>query len=223
MPACLNQSGALRGVSPRSEQVLDTLERCDRVLPACRLIGTHDVGEAVTLADRVVVMRPRSGRLDEAAAVNLARTRDPAGAGYEGAVRPRLPRPCQLAVGTRPRSVRPAPPWSCCRSSRPEPVSRRSAATAPRGSQTCPRSSQRCCANGRRCAGCGRGLSLRIKREAGDKPTVTSAAPSAETRRKPRRRRRRWTPRRARRERRGDGDDRTGRPGGAARGRAAPA
>src|SRR3954465_173977 len=37
------------------------------------LIVTHDVGEAVTLADRVVVMRPRPGRLDETVAIGLSR------------------------------------------------------------------------------------------------------------------------------------------------------
>ena len=37
---------------------------------------THDVDEAVVLADRVLVMRPRPGRLFEAIRINLARPRD---------------------------------------------------------------------------------------------------------------------------------------------------
>jgi len=51
------------------------------------LIVTHDVGEAVTLADRVVVMRPKPGRLEETVAIDLPRPRDPVSARYEGAVR----------------------------------------------------------------------------------------------------------------------------------------
>ena len=37
---------------------------------------THDVDEAVVLADRVFVMRPRPGRLFEEITINLARPRD---------------------------------------------------------------------------------------------------------------------------------------------------
>ena len=36
----------------------------------------HDVDEAVVLADRVLVMRPRPGRLFEEIKINLARPRD---------------------------------------------------------------------------------------------------------------------------------------------------
>jgi sulfonate transport system ATP-binding protein len=40
------------------------------------ILVTHDVEEAVVLADRVLVMRPRPGRLFEAITINLARPRD---------------------------------------------------------------------------------------------------------------------------------------------------
>jgi sulfonate transport system ATP-binding protein len=40
------------------------------------VLVTHDVDEAVVLADRVLVMRPRPGRLFEQIAINLARPRD---------------------------------------------------------------------------------------------------------------------------------------------------
>ena len=40
------------------------------------VLVTHDVDEAVVLADRVLVMRPRPGRLFEAIDINLARPRD---------------------------------------------------------------------------------------------------------------------------------------------------
>ena len=39
------------------------------------LLVTHDVGEAVTLADRVVVMRPNPGRVDDEVVLGLARPR----------------------------------------------------------------------------------------------------------------------------------------------------
>ena len=40
------------------------------------ILVTHDVDEAVVLADRVLVMRPRPGRLFEQITINLARPRD---------------------------------------------------------------------------------------------------------------------------------------------------
>jgi sulfonate transport system ATP-binding protein len=40
------------------------------------LLVTHDVDEAVALADRVLVMRPRPGRLFDQIKINLARPRD---------------------------------------------------------------------------------------------------------------------------------------------------
>ena len=40
------------------------------------ILVTHDVDEAVVLADRVLVMRPRPGRLFEEIRVNLTRPRD---------------------------------------------------------------------------------------------------------------------------------------------------
>ncbi len=40
------------------------------------VLVTHDVDEAVVLADRVLVMRPRPGRLFEEININLSRPRD---------------------------------------------------------------------------------------------------------------------------------------------------
>jgi len=40
------------------------------------VLVTHDVDEAVVLADRVFVMRPRPGRLFDEIKINLARPRD---------------------------------------------------------------------------------------------------------------------------------------------------
>jgi sulfonate transport system ATP-binding protein len=47
------------------------------------VLVTHDVDEAVVLADRVLVMRPRPGRLFEDITINLARPRDRQSAPFE--------------------------------------------------------------------------------------------------------------------------------------------
>lgn len=47
------------------------------------ILVTHDVDEAVVLADRVVVMRPRPGRLFEEIKVDLTRPRDRASVAFE--------------------------------------------------------------------------------------------------------------------------------------------
>ena len=51
------------------------------------LLVTHDVGEAVTLADRVVVMRPQPGRIDDEISVTLARPRNRTSPAFEAASR----------------------------------------------------------------------------------------------------------------------------------------
>ena len=47
------------------------------------LMVTHDVEEAITLADRVVVMRPHPGRLLETISVNQTRPRDVLAVGFD--------------------------------------------------------------------------------------------------------------------------------------------
>src|SRR5580692_6935845 len=47
------------------------------------IVVTHDVDEAIVLADRVMVMRPRPGRIFEQIAVDLARPRDRQSAAFD--------------------------------------------------------------------------------------------------------------------------------------------
>jgi sulfonate transport system ATP-binding protein len=51
------------------------------------LLVTHDVDEAIVLADRVVVMKPRPGRVHEEIAVDLPRPRDRQSAAFDFARR----------------------------------------------------------------------------------------------------------------------------------------
>ena len=51
------------------------------------LLVTHDVQEAVTLADRAVVMQPKPGRIFDELPLSLARPRDRTGPGFESATR----------------------------------------------------------------------------------------------------------------------------------------
>jgi sulfonate transport system ATP-binding protein len=51
------------------------------------VIVTHDVDEAVVLADRVMVMRPRPGRVDEEIVTDLPRPRDRQSAAFDFAKR----------------------------------------------------------------------------------------------------------------------------------------
>jgi sulfonate transport system ATP-binding protein len=51
------------------------------------LLVTHDVDEAIVLADRIVVMKPRPGRVHEEIAVDLPRPRDRQSAAFDFAKR----------------------------------------------------------------------------------------------------------------------------------------
>jgi len=51
------------------------------------LIVTHDVDEAIVLADRVIVMRPRPGRIQAEIAIDLSRPRDRQSAAFDFAKR----------------------------------------------------------------------------------------------------------------------------------------
>ena len=48
---------------------------------------THDVHEAVTLADRILIMRPDPGRIEDELRLTLSRPRDKTSSRYEAAVR----------------------------------------------------------------------------------------------------------------------------------------
>ena len=51
------------------------------------VLVTHDVQEAVTLADRAVVMQPKPGRIFDELTLGLARPRDKTGLPFESSVR----------------------------------------------------------------------------------------------------------------------------------------
>jgi ABC-type nitrate/sulfonate/bicarbonate transport system ATPase subunit len=58
-------------------QMHDEVLRLQALTGATIVFVTHDVEEAVVLADRVVVLKPRPGRVEEIAAVTLPRPRVP--------------------------------------------------------------------------------------------------------------------------------------------------
>jgi sulfonate transport system ATP-binding protein len=51
------------------------------------LVVTHDVDEAIVLADRVIVMRPRPGRVQQEIVTDLPRPRDRQSAAFDFAKR----------------------------------------------------------------------------------------------------------------------------------------
>jgi sulfonate transport system ATP-binding protein len=77
----------------RLQELLLALVRRHRV---AALLVTHDVDEAVTLSDRVVVLESDPGRVREELAIDAARPRDPAGARF-GELRARVLRALHAA------------------------------------------------------------------------------------------------------------------------------
>jgi sulfonate transport system ATP-binding protein len=51
------------------------------------ILVTHDVQESVTLADRIIVMRPKPGRIDDELVLSLARPRDKTALPFEATTR----------------------------------------------------------------------------------------------------------------------------------------
>ena len=68
------------------------------------LLVTHDVDEAVVLADRVLVMRPRPGRLFEEIGIDLDRPRDRTSTRFE-VVKRRIMSSLDRSLGRDPRPV----------------------------------------------------------------------------------------------------------------------
>ena len=72
---------------------------------------THDVDEAIVLADRVVVMRPRPGRIADEIAIDLPRPRDRQSAAFDFAKRrvlAALDRSLDRGAGAEPRGTKAA-------------------------------------------------------------------------------------------------------------------